>query len=132
MRDLILRWLLSALALGAVAWALPGIRVGEGTQGVLTLLVGAAILSVINKIVKPLLLLLSCPLIIVTLGLFLFVINAAMLLLASTLSNAAGFPFHVAGWGSAILGSILLTLVNWALSGIVRDSDKKDSRDEDR
>jgi putative membrane protein len=132
MHDLFLRWVVSAVALGAVAWILPGIQVGQGTQGLLTLLVGAAVLSVVNKIVKPLLTMLSCPLIIVTLGLFLFVINAAMLLLASALSRAAGFPFYVAGWGSAILGSVLLTLVNWALSGLLRDRDKERSRDEDR
>jgi len=132
MPDLLLRWLVSALALAAVAWILPGIAVGQGVEGVLTVLVGAAILSVVNKIIKPLLMLLSCPLIIVTLGLFLFIINAAMLLLASSLCRAAGLPFYVASWGSAILGSILLTIVNWALHGLVHDHDKKRSRDDER
>ena len=126
MRSLLLRWITSAIALGIVAWMLPGIVVGRGADAVVALLVGTAILGFVNMLVKPVLMLLSCPLILLSLGLFLFVINAGMLLLASQLSQAFGHSFYVDGWPSAILGSILLTIVNWFLSGMVTDRDDKD------
>ena len=92
-----------------------------------TAVVAAALLGLANALVKPLLTLLSCPLILVTLGLFLFVINAAMLMLASAGAQALGFPFQVDGWGSAIWGSIAITIVTWFLSLFARDRDT-DSR----
>jgi putative membrane protein len=121
MSNWVLRWLVFASAIGAVAWLLPGIHVGRGPSGVWTVLVAAAALGLVNVFVKPLLMLLSCPLILVTFGLFLFVINAAMLLLASALSQGLGCPFYVDGWGSAIWGSILITILNWVFSSFVRD-----------
>ena len=128
MRSLIIRWITSATALGIVAWILPGIVVGSGSDAVFALLVGAALLGFVNMLVKPILLLLSCPLILLSLGLFLFVINAGMLLLASQLSQALGHSFYVAGWPSAILGSILLTLVNWFLSGVVSEREEEEEQ----
>lgn len=119
MGRLLLRWVVSAAAIGIVAWLLPGIRVGEGVRAVLTALVGAGTLGLLNLLVKPVLVVLSCPLILFSLGLFLFLINAALLLLASSLSQALGFDFHVDGWGSALLGSILITIANWILSAFV-------------
>jgi putative membrane protein len=119
MERLLLRWLVSAAAIGIVAWLLPGIRLGEGTTAVLTALVGAGAFGILNLLVKPVLVVLSCPLILLSLGLFLFLINAALLLLASSLSQALGFGFHVDTWGSALLGSILITVVTWILSAFV-------------
>lgn len=128
MRDWFVRWFVAALALGAVAWILPGIRVGHGPTGLATLLVGAALLGIANAVVKPILIILSCPLIILTLGLFLFLINAAVLLLASALSRGLGFPFQVDGWGSAVLGSILLTVVHWIFSAFIQNEDENRER----
>jgi len=126
MERLVIRWLISAAAIGIVAWLLPGIEVGHGPTAVVTAFVGAGFLGLLNLLVKPVLALLSCPLILFSLGLFLFVINAAMLLLASSLSQAMGFGFRVDGWGSALLGSILITIAAWILSAFVGPHRKKE------
>lgn len=126
MRGLFGRWVLSALALGLVAWLLPGIVVGEGLDAIVSLFIGAALLGLMNVLVKPVLVFLSCPLILLSLGLFLFVINAGMLLLASRLSEAFGHSFTVAGWPTAIIGSILLTVINWILSGVFHEPRRRD------
>lgn len=89
------------------------------------MLVTAAFLGLANAFVKPVLTLLSCPLVLLTLGLFLLVINAGMLMLASTLSRTVGYPLAVDGWGAAILGSILISIVTWFLSMFVHDKKKK-------
>ena len=118
---LLIRWAITALSLVVVARLLPGIHVGSGPEGVVTAVVAAALLGLANALVKPLLALLSCPLILLTLGLFLFVINASMLMLASAGAQALGFPFRVDGWGSAIWGSIAISIVTWFLSLFARD-----------
>jgi putative membrane protein len=121
----VVRWVLSSAAIAIVAWLLPGIRAGTGTTGVVTVLVAAAFLGLLNTFVKPILKLLSCPLILLTLGLFLFVINAALLKLVGVLSSAVGYPLQIDGWGSALLGSILISIVTWLLSLFVPDDDKE-------
>jgi len=131
MERLLVRWLVSAAAIGIVAWLLPGIRAGHGADGVLTVLGTALFLGLANALVRPVLVLLSCPLVLATLGLFLFVINAAMLMLAAWATRAAGHPLEVDGWGSAILGSVAITIVSWMLSLAVRDPDKS-KRDGER
>jgi putative membrane protein len=122
---LVVRWLLSAAAIAIVAWLLPGIHAGGGTTGAITVCIAALFLGLANAIVKPVLMFLSCPLILLTLGLFLFLINAAMLMLASWASRVVGYPLTVDGWGTAIIGSILITIVTWFLSLFVRDKPKK-------
>jgi len=128
MRKLLLRWLISAGAIILVAWLLPGIEVGEGTSGAITALVGGGLLGLLNLIVKPVLVLLSCPLVLLSLGLFLFVINAAMLLLASRLAQTLGYSFHVHGWLDAIVGAFLITIVSWILMRVLGNDDKKEKR----
>jgi putative membrane protein len=117
------RWVVSSAAIAIVAWLLPGIRAGTGTTGTITVVVAAAVLGLLNTFVKPLLKVLSCPLILLTLGLFLFVINAALLKAAAAVSGAIGYPLEVDGWGSALLGSILISIVTWMLSLFVPDGD---------
>ena len=128
MRKLVLRWLISAGAIIVVAWLMPGIEVGTGTQGAITALVGGGFLALLNLIVKPVLIFLSCPLVLLSLGLFLFVINAGMLLLASRLAQNLGYPFHVDGWLTAILGAILITIVSWILTHVLGNDDKKEKK----
>jgi len=125
MNRIILHWIVSAIAIAMVAWLLPGIHAGGGTAGALTVLVTAAFLGLANAFVKPVLTLLSCPLILLTLGLFLIVINAAMLMLASALSGVVGYKLTVDGWGTAILGSILISIVTWFLSLFVHEKKQK-------
>jgi putative membrane protein len=125
MNRIVLHWIVSAIAIAVVAWLLPGIHAGGGTSGAITVLVTAAFLGLANAFVKPVLTLLSCPLILLTLGLFLLIINAGMLMLASALSRVVGYPLVVDGWGAAILGSILISIVTWFLSLFVHDKKKK-------
>ena len=124
----LVRWFVFAAAIGAVAWLLPGIHVGRGADGVWTALVAAAALGLVNVLVKPVLMLLSCPLILLTFGLYLFVLNAAMLLLASSLSRALGFPFFVDGWGNAIFGSILITILNAIFTSFMGEKKEDEPR----
>lgn len=125
---LIARWLVSAAAIALVAWLMPGIHAGEGTSGAITVGVAALFLGLANAVVKPILTFLSCPLIVLTLGLLLFVINAAMLMLASWASGLVGYPLLVDGWGTAIIGSLLITIVTWFLSLFVRERKPKKGR----
>jgi putative membrane protein len=124
MNRILVHWIVSAIAIAVVAWLLPGIHAGGGTSGAITVLVTAAFLGLANAFVKPVLTLLSCPLILLTLGLFLIIINAGMLMLASSLSRAFGYPLAVDGWGAAILGSVLISIVTWFLSLFVHDKKK--------
>jgi putative membrane protein len=125
---LIARWLISAAAIALVAWLMPGIHAGEGTRGVITVGVASLFLGLANALVKPVLVFLSCPLIVLTLGLLLFIINAAMLMLASWASGLVGYPLLVDGWGSALIGSILITIVTWFLSLFVREKKRDKAR----
>ena len=73
------------------------------------------IFGVVNAIVRPIVTLLSIPFIILTLGLLLFVINALMLLLTSWLSGQLGLHFHVDGFWTAVLGSIIISVATWLI-----------------
>src|SRR4030067_1089913 len=83
---LIIRWLIVALAVAAAAWLVPGIQV-TGTNGVITVIVMALVLGLVNAIIRPLLVLLSCGCIVATFGLFMLVINAVTFWLASWITS---------------------------------------------
>jgi putative membrane protein len=96
---LIIKWLLSAVALLVVAYIYSGVQVvGFGSA-----LIAAAVIGLLNAVVRPILVVLTLPVTIVTLGLFLFVINALMFWSASGLLGG----FHVSGFGAALLGSLI-------------------------
>ena len=123
---LLIRWLISALALVVAANFVPGISI-VGQNGWLTVLVVAVVLGFVNAIIRPILTLLSCPLILLTLGLFTLVINALMLQLAAWLSNNVfGTGFVVDGFWAAFWGAIVMTIVSWLLSIFVRDEGESD------
>jgi putative membrane protein len=104
MRSFLLHLVLTAVALLVVANVVGGVEVG----GFAAALIGALILGLVNAVVRPVMILLTLPLTIVTLGLFLFVVNALMLWLV-----AAVVPgFRISGFGAALLGSLLLTVLN--------------------
>lgn len=117
---LLLRWAASAAAVGVAAWLLPGIRVPGGVEALLAV---ALILGLVNALVRPVVKWLACGLIALTLGLFLFVVNAAMLLLTEVIADALGFGFEVDGFGAALLGSVVISLATWVLSLVVGDDD---------
>ncbi|PZQ75740.1 MAG: hypothetical protein DI563_08775 [Variovorax paradoxus] len=100
---LILKWLLSALALLAVSYLYSGVQVTSFTHA----LIAAAVIGLLNMVVRPVLVVLTLPVTIVTLGLFLFVINALLFWAASGLLSG----FHVNGFLAALLGSLLYSLL---------------------
>ncbi len=113
----IIRVVVNAIALWVATLFVPGIRVGEQNQ-ILTLLVVGAIFGLVNAIIKPIISLLTCPLELITLGLFTFVINALMLLLTSWLSQQVGFPFIVDGFIPALIGAVVIGIVSFVLSAL--------------
>jgi len=118
---LIVRWLITAIALVIAAWLIPGIRVQDQNAWV-AVAVMAAVLGLGNGFGGPLLTFLSCPLILLTLGLFLLVINAATLGLASWLAvNLFGVGFYIDGFWSALFGSIVVSIVSFVLSLVLPD-----------
>ncbi len=118
---LLIRWLIASLSLFAADWLVPGIYVEEG-NALAVFIVMAVILGLVNAIVRPILTLLSCPLIILTLGLFLLVVNALSLWLASYIAvNWFGLGFVVDGFWPAFLGSIVISLVSFILSLLLPD-----------
>ena len=112
-----MRFLLRLVATAASLWLavelVPGI---VWTGGPLGLLGVALVFGVLNALVRPLLALLSCPLIIVTLGLFLLVLNAVMLLLTAMVSNSLGLGFRVEGFVPAFLGALVVAVTSAVLS----------------
>jgi putative membrane protein len=114
--------LINGFALYLAAELIPGItRSGDW----LSLALVALVFGVINALLGPLLKFLSCPLILLTLGVFTIVINAALLLLTSSLSDAWNLGFHVEGFWPAFLGALLISVVSVVLSLVVKDSDKR-------
>jgi putative membrane protein len=109
---LLLRWAAGAAAVGAAAWLIPGIEV-QG--GVVAFFAVALILGLVNALVRPLLRRLACSLIFLTLGLFLLVINAALLLLTAHLTRTLGVGFEVDGFVPALVGSLVVSLVSFAV-----------------
>jgi putative membrane protein len=114
----VIRLIVNAAALWVAIRLVPGITfAGDEVM----LLVVALIFGVVNAFVRPVLTLLSLPILILTLGLFTFVLNALMLWLTSWLSGALGLGFHVAGFWPAFLGALVVTIVSALLSFVVRD-----------
>lgn len=111
MLSLLLRWLLNAVALMLVAYLYPGVQV----ESLGTAVLAALVLGLVNAVIRPILLLLTLPVTILTLGLFIFVINA--LLFWFTAEIVGGF--HVAGFWAALVGSILYSIITLLTSWIV-------------
>lgn len=122
-----LGWLVSnAVALAVAAWLIEGIRFtgpSSGTEEIkhkLLPLIGVAlILGIVSALVKPVLTILSLPIVILTLGLFLLVINAAMLLLTGWLADTLGIGFEVTGFWPAVGGAIIITIVEWFIDKVL-------------
>ena len=112
--NLFLRLVATAVATAIAVWLLPGITLTADTNldKALTLLGVAVILGIINAVVRPFAFVLGACFIILTFGLFLFVINAGMLLLTSYLAGELGLGFNVDGFWSAVFGSLIISVVS--------------------
>jgi len=119
-----LQTVINAVALWVAAWAIPGITFGGGSTGqvVKTVVIVALILGIVNVFIKPILKLLSLPFIILTLGLFVFIVNALMLQLTSWLAGKFDLAFHVQHcFWDAVFGALIITFVSMILSFIKTD-----------
>lgn len=108
---IIVRWLLLAAALLLVAHLYPGVSVASFS----TAMIAAFVLGLLNTLVRPLLVVLTFPVTLITLGLFLFVINALMFWAAAEVLNG----FNVAGFGAALIGSIIYSLCGMVIDGAI-------------
>jgi putative membrane protein len=113
MRSLLLHWVLNAVALWVAAYLVPGL---DFTGTFPQLLLVAAVFGLVNSLLRPLLTILTCPLIVLTLGLFTLVINALMLLVTGWLSTRWGLGFTVSGFWAAFLGGLIVGVVSLVLS----------------
>lgn len=117
----VIRLLMNALALWAAIEIVPGVTY----QGDWVYLLGVALVfGILNALVRPVLVFLTCPLLIVTLGLFTLVINGVVLWLTSALSQKLQLGFHVSGFWPAFWGALVVSIVSVLLSLFVRDPDK--------
>jgi putative membrane protein len=124
MKAFFIKVLAAALALWVATLIVPGIEL-EGstfTDRLGTLLLVAIIFGVVNAIAKPIAALLSLPLIVLTLGLFLFVLNALMLLLTNWIAGLFDLPFDVDGFWAAFWGAIVISLVTFVVGLFVGDA----------
>lgn len=111
--SMLLKWLIATLAIIITAYLLPGISI----ESVFAAFVAALVLGIINAVLKPILIILTLPINILTLGLFTFVINALLVLLAGSLVPG----FAVDGFLTALLFSIILSIFNFFLSQMIKD-----------
>lgn len=122
----VLRWFINGVALLIAAFLVPGIRLSaSGRPGFnewVTLAIVALIFGVINAIIRPVVVLLTLPLTIVTLGLFMFVVNALMLMLTSRIAHAFHLGFRVDGFGAALLGALVISVVSFLFGRLLARS----------
>ena len=117
---LLIRWAITSFSLYLAAWFVPGIHVDDNGWKVFALM--AVVLGLVNATVRPLLKFLSCPLIVLTLGIFVLVINGLTLWIASKIASSwFGVGFHVDGFVSAFLGALIVSLVSVVLNTFVGD-----------
>ena len=126
----LIRVLASAAALAVATAVVPGIELTTGsvTSKVLTLLGVALIFGVINAVLKPIVKIVGCLFYILTLGLIALVVNALLLWLTSWLAGKLNLPWHVTGFWPAFWGALIISIVSWLLSILIRDPDKNVER----
>jgi putative membrane protein len=121
MNGLLLRWLILSVAIMVAAYLFPGIHV----SGFGSALFAALVLGILNAFFRPILFILTLPITVLTLGLFTFVINALLLMMTSGVIGG----LMVDGFGSALLGSLIISLVSWLLSSFINDQGRVESID---
>ena len=115
--NLLLRWLLNAVALWVTVELDVGLYMSQGGLG--ALLLTALVLGLVNAIVRPIMIILTLPLTLLTLGLFLLVVNALAIAVVAALT-----PLAVTGFWGAVLGALVLTVISAILSRLIADRDR--------
>lgn len=132
----LLKITINGLALWAAAALVHGITLAEGATStsskVLTILVIAALFGLVNALVRPVAKFFGFPFLVLTLGLFIFVINAAMLMLTSWIAGVLGLDFHIDRfWPTAVVGALVVTFVSWMLNTVFATDDEPRRRARD-
>ena len=112
MRSILLKWLINALALFVTTYLVKGIQV----TGASALFLAAALLGILNALIRPILIILTLPINIITLGLFTLVINGAMLWFVSLIIKG----FVIQGFWPAVIGALIISMVSWVINWIIR------------
>jgi putative membrane protein len=120
----LVRVVVNAVAVGVACWLLADISLdgGSDSERLLRLLLVGVVFGLVNAVVRPVVKFLSFPFILLTLGLLIFVINALMLMLTSWLSGQLGLGFHVDGFGTALVGALVITVVTWGLELVLPEN----------
>ncbi|NUS42898.1 MAG: phage holin family protein [Mycobacteriaceae bacterium] len=124
----IARLAINMVAIWLAARWVDGIRIATGdyddAQHTILVLLGIAVVfALVNALIKPLVKLLSLPLVVLTLGLFLLVVNALMLKLTAWITESTKYGLRIEDFWPAILGAVIITLVNWVLGMLIPDGD---------
>lgn len=114
--NLLLRWIISAASVMAAAYVVPGVSV----RSFWAALIAALVIGLVNALIRPLVLLLTLPVNVLTLGLFTLVVNALMFWLASSIAKG----FDVVNFKAALLGSLVYWLVSWLVNGLFGTKEK--------
>ncbi len=109
---LLVRWLLNTMIIMLLPYTIPGVSVA----GLYAALIAALVLGLVNAIIRPIILVFTLPINVLTLGLFTFIINAALVLLTSSIVKG----FYVAGFGSAFLAAVVISVFSWLFNGMVK------------
>lgn len=128
MKNFLIRVVINGVALWVAALVVQGVDLAEGdapwARKLLTILLVALLFGLVNAVVKPVVKLFSLPFIVVTLGLFTFVVNAFMLQVTEWVGRPLGLSFSIDHfWWDAILAAVVITLVSWVLSVVLPDDD---------
>jgi putative membrane protein len=118
---LLLIWVLNAVALLAVTYLIPAIHVADFTSA----MIAALVLGLVNTLIRPLLILLTLPATLLTLGLFIFVINGLLFWFVGSILQG----FRVDGFWIAVLGAIVYSVISWALASLLAPGRKSESKD---
>lgn len=127
---MLLRLLANAAALGAATLLLPGITLGGGSlvRMVLVLLAVALVFGIVNAVVKPVFTVVTLPVVLLSLGVFLLIINALMLWLTSAIGGWFGLGWHVDGFWNALFGALVISVVSFVLNAFVTDDRRRRRR----
>jgi len=128
MPKFIWKWLVNALALYVAIAIVPGIH-QQGGESWVSLLWLAAIFGLVNALLRPILVVLSCPLILLSFGLYILVINTFMFEIAGAIGRSFQVGFTVDNFLAAFLGAIIVSIINLFFSGLFKDDDKKKKKE---
>ena len=123
MTKFIIRWAINAVALYVAVWLVPGVDLASGAW--VSFIWLALIFGLLNALVRPLLMFLTCPLIILTLGLGTLILNTVMLYLTEWIAGFFNIGFTLAGFWPAFLGALVISVVSVVLSLVIKDGKKR-------